>query len=193
MSALLPTSNRASSSSRASTMLPRAYLYSPSDIVRLGELGVVTVEVTTDVEAGELSVVAEEATTVFAAADTAGVSAAGVVGVLIPNEHDGVGGVSFRARFFGVVFAGDFAGALVDALAGDFEGDFAGAFGGGGADSPADSALIDDSGTTAVAAAVSSGVGGSLAVASAAWCFGGAVSSYRTVVLLANYQNIAIN
>ncbi|GMF59998.1 unnamed protein product [Phytophthora fragariaefolia] len=88
MSASLPTSNRASSSSQASTMLPRAFLYSPSDIVRLGELGVVTVEVTTDVEARALPVVAEETTTIFAAAGAAGVPAACVVGVLILTEHE---------------------------------------------------------------------------------------------------------
>ncbi|GMF63268.1 unnamed protein product [Phytophthora fragariaefolia] len=42
--AAMPTSNRASSTSQANTVLPRAFLYSPSDIVRLGELGVVTVK-----------------------------------------------------------------------------------------------------------------------------------------------------
>ncbi|GMF64328.1 unnamed protein product [Phytophthora fragariaefolia] len=42
----------------------------------------------TDVEARELPVVTEVATTMFPAADAAGVPAACVVGVLIPNEHE---------------------------------------------------------------------------------------------------------
>ncbi|GMF31392.1 unnamed protein product [Phytophthora fragariaefolia] len=72
MSALMPASKRAWSSSREKFALPRAFLYSPSDIVRLGELGVVTVEATTDVEAEELIVVATGATTESAAAGAAG-------------------------------------------------------------------------------------------------------------------------
>ncbi|GMF35101.1 unnamed protein product [Phytophthora fragariaefolia] len=88
MSASLSAPKRASSSSQANTVLSRAFLYSPSDIAHLGELGVVTVEVTTGVEARELPVVAEEATTDSAAADAADVPAACVVGVLIRNEHE---------------------------------------------------------------------------------------------------------
>ncbi|KAE9284576.1 hypothetical protein PR003_g26815 [Phytophthora rubi] len=53
-------------------------------MVRLGELCVVTVEVTTDAEEAEdVAVVAEEATTAFAAADAASASEVCVVGVLI--------------------------------------------------------------------------------------------------------------
>ncbi|GMF53540.1 unnamed protein product [Phytophthora fragariaefolia] len=87
MSASLPAPKRAQNASRANVVLPRAFLYSPSDIVRLGELDV-TVEVTTNDEAEELVVVATGATIVFAAADVAGAPTACVVGVLIPNEHE---------------------------------------------------------------------------------------------------------
>ncbi|GMF28795.1 unnamed protein product [Phytophthora fragariaefolia] len=75
MSASLPSSKRAGSSSRKKVALPPAFLYSPSDIVCLGELDLVTVDMMTDVEeAEERLVVTVEAPIVFAAAGAAGTS-----------------------------------------------------------------------------------------------------------------------
>ncbi|KAE9354108.1 hypothetical protein PF008_g4680 [Phytophthora fragariae] len=70
--------------SLAKVTLPRDFWYSPTEMVRLGELDVVTVEVTTDAEEAEdVAVVAVLATTAPAAAGASGVSEVCVTGVLI--------------------------------------------------------------------------------------------------------------